>query len=89
MEIEEFKKIKVIKEFSDFIVKKNYSVHTYESYISDLYYFHLFVKKDLLTVNEEDIRDYLEYLNLKQGKASSVRRRISTFKTFYKFFQKI
>ena len=35
MEKEEFIKLDIIKKFSDFIMKKNYSTHTYESYISD------------------------------------------------------
>ncbi len=85
MEKEDFKKIKIIEDFINFIIGKNYSEHTLISYIDDLYYFYIFIKKDLNTVNEEDIRDYLEYLNLKKENATSVRRKISTFKTFYKF----
>ena len=85
MDKEEFVKINIIKEFSDYILKKNYSNNTYISYINDLYYFYLFVKKDLINVNENDIRKYLEELNSKNEKASSVRRKISSFKTFYKF----
>ena len=85
MSKDEFEKIDVINDFINYIKKKNYSEHTYNSYISDLYYFYLFVKKDLLLVKEEDIRDYLEYLNLKKENASSVRRKISSFKSFYKF----
>ena len=85
MEKDDFAKIKIIKDFSDYLVTKNYSNNTYISYIDDLYYFYLFVKKDLMKVNENDIRDYLEHLNNKKEKVSSVRRKISTFKTFYKF----
>ncbi len=85
MEKDEFRKIKIIKEFEDFIITKNYSNNTLISYMEDLYYFSLFVKKDLDKVVEEDIRDYLEYLNLKKENISSIRRKISTFKTFYKF----
>ena len=85
MEKEEFKKIKIIEDFINFIIGKNYSEHTLISYIDDLYYFYMFIKKDLDKIKEEDIRDYLEYLNLKKESASSVRRKISTFKTFYKF----
>ena len=85
MEIEEFKKISVINEFINYITKKNYSINTLIAYIDDLYYFYMFVKKDLITVKEEDIRDYLEYLNLKKESATTVRRKISSFKTFYKF----
>ena len=58
------------------------------SYINDLYYFRLFVKKDLNNVKEEDIRDYLEYLNLQKEKPASVRRKISSLKSFYKFLYK-
>ena len=85
MEKDEFTKIKLIEEFGNHIKKKNYSDNTYISYMNDLYYFYLFVKKDLDKVNENDIRDYLEHLNLKKETASSIRRRISTFKSFYKF----
>ena len=85
MEREEFEKLDIIKDFIEYILKKNYSLYTYNSYISDLYYFYLFVKKDLLKVNEEDIRDYLEHLNMKHEKPTSVRRKISSFKSFYKF----
>ena len=82
---EEFEKIDVINSFKEFILKKNYSTNTVISYMSDLYYFYLFVKKDLTKVREEDIRDYLELLNLKKENATTIRRRISTFKSFYKF----
>ena len=85
MEKDDFLKLKVIKDFSDYIKTKNYSNHTYIAYINDLYYFFDFIKKDLINVSEDDIRAYLEYLNKKNEKATSVRRQISTFKTFYKF----
>lgn len=85
MEKEEFEKIKIIEEFINFIKKKNYSDNTYISYISDLYYFYMFVKKDLDKVTENDIRDYLEFLNMKKESSSSIRRKISSFKSFYKF----
>ncbi len=85
MEKEEFENIDIIKEFSNYIRTKNYSINTYMSYINDLYYFYMFIQKDLTSVNEDDIRKYLEYLNNKKEKATSVRRKISSFKTFYKY----
>ena len=85
MEKDEFIKIKVIEEFTNYILKKNYSTNTYISYINDLYYFYLYIKKNLIEVTEDDIRSYLEYLNTKKEKPTSVRRKISSFKTFYKF----
>ena len=88
MQREEFEKIDIISDFIDFIRKKNYSNNTYIAYINDLYFFYMFVKKDLRNVREEDIRDYLEHLNLKKENPSSVRRKISSFKSFYKFLYK-
>lgn len=84
----EFLKINVINDFISYISKKNYSVNTYTSYINDLYYFYIFIKKDLTKVTFEDIKDYLEHLNLKKEKTSSIRRKISSLKTFYKFLYK-
>ena len=88
MDKEEFLKINVINDFISYISKKNYSVNTYTSYINDLYYFTIFVKKDLTKVTFEDVKDYLEHLNLKKEKSSSVRRKISSLKSFYKFLYK-
>ena len=85
MSKEEFKKQKYIKLFIDYINQKNYSVHTLDSYINDLYYFYEFVNIDLINATESDIRNYLEELNKSKEKSSSVRRKISTFKSFYKF----
>jgi len=88
MSKEEFKKIYLINEFIKYIVSKNYSEKTLLSYINDLYYFYIFVKKDLDKVNYEDIKDYIEYLNLQKEKSSSIRRKISSLKSFYKFLYK-
>lgn len=88
MDKEEFLKINVINGFISYISKKNYSINTYTSYINDLYYFYIFIKKDLTKVTFEDIKDYLEHLNLKKEKPSSIRRKISSLKSFYKFLYK-
>lgn len=88
MDKEEFLKINVINDFIIYISKKNYSINTYTSYINDLYYFYIFIKKDLTKVTFEDVKDYLEHLNLKKEKPSSVRRKISSLKSFYKFLYK-
>ena len=88
MDKEEFLKINVINDFISYISKKNYSINTYTSYINDLYYFSIFIKKDLTKVTFEDIKDYLEHLNLKKEKPSSIRRKISSLKSFYKFLYK-
>lgn len=88
MSKEEFKKIDLVNKFINHIESKNYSDKTLLSYINDLYYFYIFIKKDLDKINDEDIRDYLEYLNLQKEKSSSIRRKISSLKSFYKFLYK-
>ena len=88
MEKDDFLKLDVIKNFSNYIMAKNYSTNTYTSYISDLYYFYLYVKKDLTNVKDTDIRGYIEQLNKQNEKPTSIRRRISTLKSFYKYLYK-
>ncbi|MGM9877561.1 MAG: site-specific tyrosine recombinase/integron integrase [Bacilli bacterium] len=85
MEKNDFEKMTLIKEFKNYIISKNYSDNTLISYINDLYSLYIFLKKDLDKVNYEDIKDYLEFLNLKKESSTSIRRRISTFKSFYKY----
>ena len=88
MDKKEFCKIYLISEFLNYIRNKNYSENTIISYINDLYYFHEFVKMDFDKVKYDDVRDYLEYLNLKKEKSTSVSRKISSLKSFYKFLYK-
>ena len=88
MEKDEFLKLDIIKMFNEYLTTKNYSLNTRISYLSDLYYFYLFVNKDLSKVSESDIRKYLEKLNDEKEKPTSVRRRISTLKSFYKYLYK-
>lgn len=85
MSKDEFEKINYINDFVNYISKKNYSTNTVISYINDLYYFYLYLEKNLLTVAEDDIRNYLEKLNKSNEASSSVRRKISSFKSFYKY----
>ncbi len=88
MDKEEFCKLYFVSEFLKYIRNKNYSENTIISYINDLYYFHEFIKLDFDKVKYDDVRDYLEYLNLKKEKSTSVSRKISSLKSFYKFLYK-
>lgn len=85
MEKVDFIKLDDINKFYNYMLAKNYSENTVLSYINDLYYLYEFLKKDLTLVTEEDIRDYLELLELKKEQTTSKRRKISTFKSFYKY----
>ena len=88
MDKNEFCKIYFVSEFLNYIRNKNYSENTIISYINDLYYFYEFVKMDFDKVKYDDVRDYLEYLSLKKEKSTSVSRKISSLKSFYKFLYK-
>ena len=88
MDKNEFCKIYFVSEFLNYIRNKNYSENTIISYINDLYYFYEFVKMDFDKVKYDDVRDYLEYLSLKKEKSTSVSRKISALKSFYKFLYK-
>ena len=88
MSKEEFGDLDYIHDFKNFINKKNYSENTLNSYLNDLYYFYIFIKKNLTEVKEKDIRNYLNNLNKKKKDASTISRYISTCKTFYKFLYK-
>ncbi len=66
----------------------NYSNHTYESYKRDLLDFFKFSKSLKISIFNPDkymIRDYLFKLNDKQSSRSTVARRISSLKNFYKY----
>lgn len=64
---------------------KNYSDLTVESYKNDLTEFENYIKKDLNKVTKEDVKSYLVYLFNNDDKNSTVSRKISTLKSFYKF----
>ncbi len=90
MKKEEFESLNLVHSFISYIENKNYSINTLTSYINDLYYFYLFIKKDLDKVKYDDVRDYLEYMKLSdhKKKSTTIRRTISSLKAFYKYLYK-
>ncbi|MBS4016387.1 MAG: tyrosine recombinase XerC [Candidatus Latescibacteria bacterium] len=70
--------------------EKNFSAHTCRSYQVDLSQFLEFLAdrkhgKDIIKIKREDIRDFIGYL-LKYGyEKSSVARKLSSLKSFYKY----
>ena len=85
MDREEFVKTKYIEDFYNYVLLKNYSLLTLNSYMNDLYYFYEFLGKDITFASEEDIRSYITYLSKNKKKSSTINRSLSTFKTFYKY----
>jgi integrase/recombinase XerC len=82
----------LINKFLDYLKnEKNYSDKTIKSYEEDLNSFCIKINKDLLGISEEDIIKYLGVLKDDKLKKTSVSRKISSLKSFYKFinFKKI
>lgn len=80
--------------FKDYLLQeKNYSIHTVTAYEKDLENFAEFVlvnyeQADLNDVNYSQIRSWIVYLMDKGLSSTSVNRKISSLKSFYKFLLK-
>lgn len=67
------------------LIDKKYSRNTMLSYKKDLNLMCLYLKKDSLSIDYEDVLKYLNYLRSEEFSSKTVARKISTFKSFYKF----
>jgi len=77
---------KDINNFYDYLIGKNYSFNTINSYKKDLEQFISFCKnKKIKDVDYEFIRTYLKFLYDKNYSSKSISRHISTLKSFFKY----
>lgn len=70
--------------------QKNYSTHTIESYKQDIVEYLEYIEENnikLLKINYSEIKEYLKYLNNKKDINSTISRKISALRGFYKFLQ--
>jgi len=80
--------------FHDYLLlEKNYSQHTVTAYINDIGFFESFLAKEfddanLITVNYNQIRSWIVSLSDDGISNSSINRKISSLKSFYKFLLK-
>lgn len=80
--------------FHDYLLlEKNYSLHTVTAYINDITFFETFLSSEfdddnLITVNYNQIRSWLVSLSDDGLSNSSINRKISSLKSFYKFLLK-
>ena len=83
-----------IKKFTDYLVaEKNASPHTLESYLNDISQFEGFLKESghaggsskIDSIDRLAIRSYLGFLYEKNFSASTMRRKLSTLSSFFRF----
>ena len=85
-----------IKEFTGYLVaEKNASPHTIESYLNDISQFKEFLKKSghagefsdfkIDSIDRLAIRSFLAFLYDKKFSASTMRRKLSTLSSFFRF----
>ena len=80
--------------FQDYLLlEKNYSHHTVIAYINDIGFFESFLSNEyddynLITVNYNQIRSWIVSLSDDGISNSSINRKISSLKSFYKFLLK-
>ena len=80
---------KIIDEFIEYLsIQKNYSNLTTLNYRKDLEEYSIFLKSKNYSYNNMDYKkcvDYLLFLDEKKLKKTSISRRLSSLRTFYKF----
>ena len=83
---------KQFKLFLEFLqIDKKASENTLQSYRRDIVYYNKYIESHNLNyakVNEEDIKDYLEYLQSIGKKASTISRNLASIRSFYQFLVK-
>lgn len=82
------------QKFQDYLLlEKNYSRHTVTAYLNDIVFFESFLKNEydddnLIRVNYNQIRSWIVSLSDDGISNSSINRKISSLKSFYKFLLK-
>ncbi len=84
---------KQIKNFLDFIENdKKASQNTLQSYRRDIMQYEDYVEKNdinYLKVNEDDIRNYLKYMNENGKKSSTISRSLASIRSFYQYLLRV
>lgn len=75
-----------ITEFELYLkIEKKYSNNTINTYITNISQFFDYINKNVKSINENDIRKYLEYLYNQKLSSKSVANKNSSLKTFFKY----
>ncbi|MDO7983482.1 MAG: tyrosine-type recombinase/integrase [Pigeon pea little leaf phytoplasma] len=86
--------LKLIKDFQTFLkIERNYSLSTIINYTSDLKEFVLLCNRKKIDFNINELKNdnlsrlFLIHLSSKKNKNTTIKRKISTLKTFYNFLK--
>lgn len=88
------KDIDILSRFENYLlVEKNYSEETLKAYISDLHDFYEFIIKEgfgnsIIVTHERLFGYYIRHLNEKGLAKTTISRKLSSLKTFYKFLKR-
>lgn len=75
-----------IEKFIEYlIIDKKYSENTVKSYQNDLNKFKNFNNKNIEKIKEQNIKDYIKYLNKQNEDTRTISHNISVLRSFYKF----
>lgn len=87
VEKEFYKEIKpILDDFSIYLlIDRKYSDNTKLSYIEDIKKFLLYLKIKPEKITDDNVFDYLKYLDIKKINNKTIARNISSLKTFYKY----
>jgi len=76
----------LIENFSYYLLtEKKLSKISADYYLSDVKIFLTWLKKDVKTITEEEIREFIHYLSRKKIKPATLARKISSLKSFFQF----
>lgn len=78
---------KILSNYQNYLITVKFlnKETTINSYILDVYKFLDYIKKDYLKTTNDDLYKYLNYLDQQHYSIYSVVRKISSFKSFYKY----
>lgn len=84
---------KQIKNFLDFIEnEKKASQNTLQSYKRDITQYSNYIEENkinYLKIDEEDIREYLKYMNEEGKKSSTISRSLASIRSFYQYLLRV
>ena len=76
----------LIKQFvQSLLIEKNYSTNTLSTYQNNLTFFSLYIKKDFVNINSDDIKKYIEYMKNNKKSDRSISNFLSSARSFYKY----